>query len=154
MLSILLAIMAAMTFAWGQHTTQKRLRPVAIPDTAMVSTSRVDTLAGDTAFTAARFSGYEKRLRATRETMFVTNTAACDIVVTAFTIDYLDQQGRLLHRRTPATSLSIPQGETRRLDLPSWDTQHSFYCSPGQRPRVPAIPYTVKISNPVILLTH
>ena len=113
-----------------------------------------DTVTGNHALAMVRFSGYEKRLRATRETLFATNLADCDIVVAQFTIDYFDSSGRQLHRRTAATSTPIPAGQTRRIDLESWDRQNSFYSPAEVRPKVPAIPYTIKISDPRIVLNR
>ena len=101
-----------------------------------------------------RFSGYEKTLRSNRETMFVTNQTRRPIGALFFTITYFDTSGRLLHRASHRPHIAIPAGETRRLDLPSWDKQFTFFYIDSPRPRVAAIPYSVKITTDTILLTR
>lgn len=101
------------------------------------------------------FAGYDKALRASKETVFVTNLMN-DTTVEAlwFSVTYLDTAGRELHRLQREVRASIPPGATRRLDFPSWDVQRSFYYvgSPPRRSR--AIPYTVTILPDSLLLTY
>lgn len=148
---IIVGFVAAL-FVTAQNTTRKRLKvqPHRI-DTVVIA---CDTITGQGAENVVKFSGYEKTLRATRETVFVTNLTDKDISGLEFTVTYYDTSSRQLHRRRVESSHTIPAGETRRLDFPSWDKQNSFYSSTGKAPRVAAIPYTVTITEPKIFLVH
>jgi hypothetical protein len=99
-----------------------------------------------------KFSGYEKTLRSLRETMFVTNTGNRIIEAVYFHITYFDSDGRQLHQASVHKSITIPVGETRKLDIPSWDRQCTFYYVGSPRPRVSAIPYSVAITPDTLLL--
>ncbi|MDE6315658.1 MAG: hypothetical protein K2L71_04245, partial [Muribaculaceae bacterium] len=78
---------------------------------------------------------------------FVTNAMAdsCSVVALELTFDYEDMSGRQLHRQTRVVRCDIPSGHTRRLSVPSWDRQHTFYyyMSPAPK-RVQATPYVVR----------
>ncbi len=102
-----------------------------------------------------RFSGYEKTLRATKETVFASNMLEeRDISAITFTITYTDNSGRLLHKRHLTVHQEIPAGETRKIDFPSWDRQMTFYYSGSPRPRVSAIPYDIVMEADTILLSR
>ena len=130
-----------------QNSTRHGLK--AIPrQTAQVSATSLDTITGDGI--AVDFYGYEKTLRSTRETVFVTNRSSRPTAALRFTINYYDAQGRLLHSRKVTAAAEIPPGETRRLDFPSWDKQCTFYYTGSPRPRTPAIPYSIKITGDTV----
>ena len=103
---------------------------------------------------SVRFYGYEKTLRASRETLFVTNRGHRPIQSLEFTVTYFDNAGRQLHRRVVRATAPIPPGETRRVDFPTWDTQRSFYSTTGRPPRVAAIPYTVTVTSPKVIVLN
>lgn len=148
MLSALLLLPAAMADRKNSLTRRLKLGEKSAP----APTEPFDTVAATAA--DVRFSGYEKTLRSNRETMFVTNQTRRPIGALFFTITYFDTSGRLLHRASHRPHIAIPAGETRRLDLPSWDKQFTFYYIDSPRPRVAAIPYSVKITTDTILLTR
>jgi len=149
---LLLALMAALIPADAQRhsSIRKRLRPldeaVRVPD----AVSLPDTVAADSGMVI--FSGYEKTLRSTRETVFLTNRSGRLIEGIVFRITYLDSSGRMLHEARRVSHAGVPPGETRRLDFPSWDRQCTFYYSRSPRPRVPAIPYDVCIMPDTLFL--
>ncbi len=151
LLPILLAAAAIVT-AYPQRTTSRKLRPAELPSAAVAEELPLDTLslAGDTL--AARFYGYEKTLRATRETLFLRNATDRETSEARFTIVYLDDAGREIHRRRVARRMAIPPGQTIRLDIPSWDTQKTYYFRGGPRPRVSATPYSVRIIPDTLIL--
>lgn len=148
----LLCLLAATLAALPQHTTRRRLHRPA--QTAADTPEPTDTLTGARADSAAVFSGYEKTLHASRETLFVTNRGDRPIQSLEFTVTYIDSAGRQLHRRTVSLTAAIPAGETRRIDFPTWDTQRSFYSTTGRRPRVAAIPYTVTVTSPKVIILN
>ena len=132
-----------------QNSTRHGLK--AIPrNVAATTTTRLDTIAENGE--AVEFYGYEKTLRSTRETVFVTNRSSRTTAALRFTIRYYDAQGRLLHSRIVSTSAEIPPGETRRVDFPSWDKQCTFYYMGSPRPRTSAIPYSIKITGDTIFV--
>ena len=92
-----------------------------------------------------RLAGYDKPLRARRETIFATNASPDSLSVKSIrlTITYLDSRGRQLHRRSVWIGTEIPPGQTRQLSFPSWDTQQSFYYRLSKQPRSVAAPYDI-----------
>lgn len=145
------ALSAAVLTAAAQRTTSRGLRPARIAEEPCPGLAP-DTLALASDTAAVRFYGYEKTLRATRETIFVTNNTGREATEARFTIVYLDAAGREIHRRRVAKRAAIPPGKTVRLDIPSWDSQKTYYYSGGPRPRVSATPYTVAIIPDTLIL--
>lgn len=123
-----------------QKTTRKKLHATEITKAASRDALSVDTVANPVGFT---LSGYEKPLRSTRETIFVTNSSDTDASGIELEIVYFDIDGRELHRRVVALPADLPLGSTRRIDFSSWDRQQTFYFADGPRPRRQAYPYTI-----------
>ncbi len=133
--------------ATAQRTTRPGRVRTAVPVAERVATPPADTLAAPPG--AIVLSGYDKTLAATRESFFVTNTLdSATVVWLAATIDYLDTAGRQLHRRRATMRCAIPAGQTRRIDIPSWDRQHVYYyraSEPRRRVQAAASPFDVAI---------
>lgn len=129
-------------------TTRKHLK--VAPTTFVAPPSNTDTIANPSGIT--RFCGYEKKLRASRETIFIENLSDSTIESISFTIDYLDTSGRQIHRRSLRKETDIPPHQTRRLDIQSWDTQKSYYYIHGEHPRKSATPYDITITTDTLLL--
>lgn len=154
-LLLIVSILAASVAMSGQRTISPKLRPAVKQGAESVTVVTLDTLslAGDSL--SVRFYGYEKTLRATKETLFVLNSAGRDASELRFTIVYFDAAGREIHRRRVTRRADFRSGHPLRLDIPSWDTQKTFYFSGGPRPRVSATPFSVKIiPDTIILLPH
>ena len=145
---ITVAMVMAVT-ADRKNSVNRRLKRV--PQPTSETTVPFDTVAAEG---LVRFSGYEKTLRSNRETMFVTNLSEREIGGVWFGISYLDTSGRLLHKASHRRHVSIPPGETRRIDIPSWDKQCTFYYTGSPRPRISAIPYDITITPDTLLLTR
>lgn len=149
---LLLIILAATALPLAaQRTTARRLRPAEIPAVPSEAPA-LDTLSLAADSASIRFYGYEKTLRATKETLFLQNNAPREAAEVRFTILYLDSAGREIHRRKVVRRVAVPAGKTVRLDFPSWDTQKTFYYGGGPRPRVSATPYSVKIRPDTLIL--
>lgn len=146
----LLAVILMLT-ASGLHAQKTTSRGLKMRSRPVVELR--DTVTGALADSIVAFSGYEKTLSATRETLFITNRGEAPVEALSFDIAYHDRAGRLLHSRRVDLNCYIPAGETRRVDFRSWDTQKSFYFSGGPRPRVSAIPYTVAITHPRVIFS-
>ncbi|MDE6137582.1 MAG: hypothetical protein K2F97_08920 [Muribaculaceae bacterium] len=98
---------------------------------------------------AVVFTGYDKTLNSTRESLFVSNNGTATLSWLLLTIDYLDPAGRQLHRRTVPVACDIPAGQTRRIDIASWDRQGVYFyrgSEPRRRVTAAASPYTVTLS--------
>lgn len=92
-----------------------------------------------------RFYGFDKTVGASKESFFITN--GTDSTLTALTVEitYFDMQRRQLHQGSYPLECEIPGGETRRVDIKSWDTQKSFYFHQSAKPRRQATPFDVTI---------
>jgi len=144
-LLILLSSTLLASFALSsQRTTRSRLKPSAGHVTVAATAYDTIATAGDT--TAFSFSGYEKLLRSTKESLFVTSH--CDSTVDRLLLEivYLDMKRRMLHSRTAVVDIELPSGETRKVDIPSWDAQKAFYYYRSPKPkRGHATPYKVSV---------
>lgn len=89
------------------------------------------------------FTGFDKTLRNGKESFFIINKT--DRVLTGVTlyIDYRTPDGRQLTKRLLKLSCAIPPGETRKADVPTFDTQHSFFYVDSERPKRGGNPFTV-----------
>lgn len=96
------------------------------------------------ALKACSFSGYDKEINSSHESFILVNPS--EEVITGFevTIDYLDLKGRMLHSRDLKEACEVPPGESRRIDVRSWDRQHAYYYYLGNEPRKVATPFMVK----------
>lgn len=101
---------------------------------------------------AISFAGYDKTATADKESIFISNKTGENIAGLEFEITYLTPDGEQLHRRSVKVNLAIPDGETRRYDFKSWDTQHAFHYSHSIESRRPSSPYDVTINLSALLL--
>lgn len=133
LLLILVIVTSAILTAAGSpdRTTRRGLK--AVRTTAAASTARCDTVTPSPGMIDV--SGYDKPLRSSRETLFVTNRSARTLTAVELCIIYLDAKGRQLHERTIWLPADIPAGETRRISFRSWDVQRTFYYRLTGRPR-------------------
>lgn len=92
------------------------------------------------------FSGYEKKLQSTRESFFITNHTDRVILSVELSIEYLTPDGRQLNRKFHRIDCHIPPGETRAVDIKSWDTQRAFYYLPSEPERASGAPFIVKFT--------
>lgn len=93
-------------------------------------------------------AGYEKTLKATRESMLVINRSSQPFEAIKLEIAYLDMAGNMLHKATHMVDVSVPPGETRMVNVPTFDRQGLFYyhLSPVPTRAVRATPFEVKVS--------
>lgn len=86
--------------------------------------------------------------------MFVTNHARKTIRRIIMHLEYLDMQGRQLHRRRVEAPCEIPPGETRQIDVQTWDRQNTFYYyrTATGRGRTAATPYRVRCRVDTLIL--
>lgn len=92
-------------------------------------------------------AGFEKTLRSNRESMYISNRSASSISELAVTITYYDMDGRMLHKTSHVVAEVIPSGETRLVDVPSFDRQGLYYyhLSPVPTRATRATPFRVAV---------
>lgn len=119
------------------------------------SAEKFDTITADI---PVRVTGYEKPLRATRESLFVTNTDTIEnrpLGELTLQIRYYTADGTtMLHSRTVTLYPHIPAGETRMMTFRTWDRNNLFhYHLNTPHTNGQATPYTVRITPVQALLT-
>ena len=98
-------------------------------------------------------AGFEKTLRSSHESMYVSNLSSTDIAAVALEIIYSDTKGRMLHKNSHEVSADIPAGETRLIEVPSFDRQglYYYYLSPAPARARQATPFRVEVKVNYIL---
>lgn len=150
----LIAIMASASLTgfakWRKPVGNARKAVVQAPAPTPVA----DTVAVDSG--AVVIAGFEKGLRAVRESMFVTNRSGRDISAIWLTITYKDMDDRMLHKASHTVEIDIPAGETRMVEVPTFDRQNLFYyhLSPLPPRAKHATPFKVwaeveKVTHPI-----
>lgn len=126
------------------HARKVNVRRGDRASSARVPAAVLDTVAA--CDSAVVFSGYDKPLRSTRESMFLTNRTGRHLWRIAFTLAYYDMSGRLIHKISRNVSADVPSGESRQLTFPSWDRQQSFYFHLSRKPKTSgATPYRIAV---------
>lgn len=100
----------------------------------------------DSIYSRLRFSGYDKQISAARESFFITNNTGSDLKSLSLEINYTTPDGRQLHRRQQRIDQYIPTGETRKIEIPTWDKQKSFYYIKSSPPRKGGAAYDISFS--------
>lgn len=96
------------------------------------------------------FTGFDKNQNSSKESFFIINNTDRELTGVTLYIDYTTPDGRQLNKRFIKLSCSIPPGETRKADIPSWDTQHSFYYIKSQPSRKAGNPFEIRF-DPIAL---
>lgn len=89
------------------------------------------------------FAGYDKEISSNIESFILVNPTSKTITGFDVKIDYLDMQGRMFHSREVKKGCNVPPGESRRIDIGTWDKQHTYYYYLGNQPRRVATPFQV-----------
>lgn len=100
-----------------------------------------------------RVAGYEKTLRSTRESMYISNSTDAPVAGLGLEVTYYDTDGRMLHRASHDITADIPGGETRLVDIPSFDRQnlYYYYLSPVPPRASRATPFKTSVEVKYIL---
>ena len=151
--SFLLIISALLCLqpAYGRKRVSDRPQRVYTPsptsDTAlyMRGTVCVDSLNSSPgiALDSVIFTGFDKPASGDKETFLITNRGRLSLTAFTLQITYLTVDGRLLHRRSLTQQCFIPAGETRKIDIASFDRQGSYYYINSRPGRNGAYPFTV-----------
>lgn len=151
---ILLLVALALTAVHAMPRKGKKPDPARKSRTTAVTAAPATDIACDTiAFPGTDsivVAGFEKTLRATKESMIVTNNTSREITAIGLDITYLDMKGRMLHRTTRSIQLpeGLPPGESRMVSIPSFDRQGLFYYHHSPKPRraTQATPFRVAVT--------
>lgn len=90
------------------------------------------------------FTGFDKNQGNSKESFFIINNTDRTLKGVSLYIDYRTLDGRQLHKRFFKLKCNIPAGETRKSDIPTWDTQHSFYYHKSKTSKHRGNPFDVK----------
>lgn len=90
------------------------------------------------------FSGFDKKLNSGNESFFITNGTDRIMSSIMLDIEYLTPDGRQLHKQFHELKCNLPPGETRKFDIKSWDTQHSFYYVKSAPEKAKGSPFIVR----------
>ncbi len=145
LLLILTAAACTATTLCAQNTWRgKRRTPV--PPSSIAAASAAPMVPCDSSIVSA--AGFEKTLRSTNESLFITNHSADTIERVLLHIEYLDTSGRQLHSRREYIGVNLPPASTRKVDIKSFDRQGVFYyhLSGHPRTRANATPFEVRLS--------
>lgn len=130
--------------AYGQRrerTTRRGLQRVAV--TSQATTADADTIVPSAGMIT--LSGYDKPLKSSKESIFVTNRSRRTVSDIEVSLTYLDPQGRQLHERHITITIALPPGQTRQFYFPSWDKQRAFFYELSGKPRTSdGSPYKIK----------
>jgi len=92
-------------------------------------------------------AGFDKTSSNGMESFFVLNSSDRNLEEVELELVYYDMQGRQLHRRLERISIDIPAGDTRKVDIKTWDTQRSFHYYKSNRPlRRTSTPFDVRLT--------
>ncbi len=121
---------------------------------AIKAISRTDTITFAPYLDSIRFSGYDKKVSASRESFHISNGTKDTINSITLNIDYLSLDGHQLHSRKVKVETELPPGETRKADIKSWDIQKTFYYYRSQKPRSSATPYKIKFRLEEVIIPN
>lgn len=117
---------------------------IGIPQSVTIeendSTCNFDEIRGK-----VRFYGFDKTLTSQKESFFISNGLDKTLTALEVEITYFDMKKRQLHQRLVPVECEIPPGETRRVDVKSWDAQKAFYFHQSAAPRRQATPFDVRL---------
>ncbi|MBR5725972.1 MAG: hypothetical protein IKX56_04465 [Muribaculaceae bacterium] len=125
-------------------TTRKNLRSTQVPVAVMENSDGVlpDSLQGIDP-NAVTLKGYSKRASDSKESFFVTNNTKHRMSAVRLLLRYTAMNGEMLTQRTVTVPVSLKPGETKLVEIKSFDVQRMFYYYAGPQPRKQATPFKV-----------
>lgn len=132
------------TLSARTKTTQKNLRSLEVP---VVTLDPDDALHPDSLEAidpnAVSLKGYSKRASDAKESFFITNNTAHRMSAVRLLLRYTTMNGEMLTQRTVNVPVSLKPGETKLVEVKSFDVQRLFYYYAGPKPRKQATPFKV-----------
>ena len=144
LLAILLIALSVSQLDARTKTTRKNLRSVEVP---VVTLDADDGLLPDSLAQvdpdAVAIKGFSKRASDSKESFFITNRTAYRMSAVRLLLRYTTMNGELLTQRTVTVPVSLKPGETKLVEVKSFDVQRLFYYYAGPQPRKQATPFKV-----------
>ena len=144
LITLVLATLIAGTVDARTRTTRKNLRslevPVATLDTA--DGNLPDSIDGVNPGDVT-IKGFSKRASDTKESFFITNNTARRMSAVRLLLRYTTISGEALTERAVTIPVSLKPGETKLVEVKSFDVQRLFYYYAGPQSRKQATPFKV-----------
>ena len=143
-LPLLLILLSVNTLDARTRTTRKNLRSVEVPIAVLESSDGLlpDSLI-DIDPNAVTLKGYSKRASDSKESFFITNNTKHRMSAVRLLLRYTTMKGELLTQRTVTVPVNLKPGETKLVEVKSFDVQRLFYYYAGPQPRKQATPFQV-----------
>ena len=143
-LPLLLTLLCVSTLDARTRTTRKNLRSLEVPIAVLESSDGLlpDSLV-DIDPNAVTLKGYSKRASDSKESFFITNNSGHRMSAVRLMLRYSTMQGELLTQRTVTIPVRLKPGETKLVEVKSFDVQRLFYYYAGPQPRKQATPFQV-----------
>ena len=143
-LPLLLTLLCVSTLDARTRTTRKNLRSLEVPIAVLESSDGLlpDSLV-DIDPNAVTLKGYSKRASDSKESFFITNNTGHRMSAVRLMLRYSTMQGELLTQRTVTIPVRLKPGETKLVEVKSFDVQRLFYYYAGPQPRKQATPFQV-----------
>ena len=143
-LPLLLILLCVNTLDARTRTTRKNLRSVEVPIAVLESSDGLlpDSLI-DIDPNAVTLKGFSKRASDSKESFFITNNTKHRMSAVRLLLRYTTMKGELLTQRTVTVLVNLKPGETKLVEVKSFDVQRLFYYYAGPQPRKQATPFQV-----------
>lgn len=143
-LPLLLILLSVNTLDARTRTTRKNLRSVEVPIAVLESSDGLlpDSLI-DIDPNAVTLKGFSKRASDSKESFFITNNTKHRMSAVRLLLRYTTMKGELLTQRTVTVPVNLKPGETKLVEVKSFDVQRLFYYYAGPQPRKQATPFQV-----------
>ena len=143
-LPLLLILLCVNTLDARTRTTRKNLRSVEVPIALLESSDGLlpDSLI-DIDPNAVTLKGFSKRASDSKESFFITNNTKHRMSAVRLLLRYTTMKGELLTQRTETVPVNLKPGETKLVEVKSFDVQRLFYYYAGPQPRKQATPFQV-----------
>ncbi len=141
---LLVVLLCANTLDARTRTTRKNLRSTEVP---VVVLEQGDDLLPDSLTqidpNAVSLKGYSKRASDSKESFFITNNTGHRMSAVRLLLRYTTMGGEMLTQRTVTVPVNLKPGETKLVEVKSFDVQRLFYYYAGPQPRKQATPFKV-----------
>jgi len=144
LLALLLGTAMTATTRARTRTTRNNLRATTLPlERIDADTTLADSLPSGVDPAAITLKNFSKRAGDTKESFLVTNNSAHRMSAVRLRLRYTRLNGEIIHERDVTVPVSLKPGETRNVEIRSFDTQRNYYYYAGPKPRKEAVAFRV-----------
>ena len=141
---LVLALSAGTPTVTAKKVTTKLKAPTTNTGANRERTTRRFEGAFESVVSKLTFMAYDKKAGASKETFFVDNGSKQSLESLEIEIRYFNEAGKQIHRRTVTITQEFPAEDTCKVDIDTWDKQHSFHYVNSVPSAKGSTPYTVK----------